>query len=159
MIAARWEAIEPPAADAALFAHVLYDIEDVLPFLEKANGVLPQVPITTYHLIHAGLYARTITIPAGVLLTGALIKRSTLVILNGDVTVANGDKSERLIGYNVLPASAHRKQGFFAHADTQITMLFATSARDVQSAEEEFTDEAHRLFSRHGENVVNITGE
>ena len=33
-----------------------------------------QVPIETRHVLHAGMYARTICIPAGVLITGALVK-------------------------------------------------------------------------------------
>jgi hypothetical protein len=105
------------------------------------------------------MYARSITIPAGVLLTGALIKRATLIIFNGDATVATGEESIRLTGYHVLPASAHRKQAFLAHADTQMTMLFPTQAKDVHAAEQEFTDEADQLFSRKWENVVRITGE
>lgn len=127
--------------------------------LERLNLQLPQTPITTHHLIHAGMYARTITIPAGVVLTGALIKRATILIVNGEATVATGEDSKRLVGYHVLAASAHRKQAFLAHTDTQLTMLFPTNAKDVSTAEAEFTDEADLLFSRHGENVTNITGE
>src|SRR3954451_13515341 len=46
--------------------------------LEDAALQLPQVAIETGHVLHAGLYARTIQIPAGVLLTGALIRIATL---------------------------------------------------------------------------------
>lgn len=116
-----------------------------------------QTPIVTHHLIHAGMYARTITIPAGIVLTGALIKRATILILNGDATMATGEDNVRLTGYHVLSAGAHRKQAFLAHADTQLTMLFPTAARDILTAEAEFTDEADRLISRHCENVVTIT--
>jgi hypothetical protein len=126
--------------------------------MERIARKLPQTPITTYHLIHAGMYARTITIPAGVVLTGALIKRATILILSGDATVTIGAGVVRVTGYHVLAASAQRKQAFLAHADTNLTMLFPTAAQDVRAAEEEFTDEADLLFSRHGENVINITG-
>jgi SAM-dependent methyltransferase len=37
VVAGRWESVEVEPVDAAFFAHVLYDIEDVVPFLEKAN--------------------------------------------------------------------------------------------------------------------------
>jgi hypothetical protein len=127
--------------------------------LEQCILQCEQHPITTHHLLHAGMYARTITIPAGVVLTGALIKRATVLIVNGDTTVATGEDSIRITGYCVLPASAGRKQAFVAHADTQLTMLFPTQATDVRAAEEEFTDEADRLFSRRGENVITITEE
>jgi hypothetical protein len=127
--------------------------------LEAISRQFEQKPIATYHLIHAGLYARTITIPAGTLLTGALIKRATILILSGDATVSTGADSLRLAGYHVLPASAHRKQVFLAHTDTQLTMLFPTKTTDICIAEDEFTDEADLLFSRHGENIINVTYE
>jgi len=118
-----------------------------------------QVPITTHHLIHAGMYARTITIPAGVALTGALIRLATTLIVSGDVIVTIGEHVRRLTGYHVLPASAGRKQAFLALADTHMTMLFPTASKDVAGIEDEFTEEAGLLFSRQRENVVNITGE
>jgi hypothetical protein len=128
--------------------------------LENLSLTCEQTPIPTQHLIHAGVYARTITIPKGVLLTGALVKRATVLIFNGDATVATGaDEPVRLTGHCVIPASAHRKQAFLAHEDTHLTMLFPTSAREIASAEAEFTDEADMLMSRTGWNEVVITEE
>lgn len=120
----------------------------------------PQEPFITHHVFHAGIYSRTILLRAGRVLTGALIKIATLVIVNGDVSVLVGEDTEiRLRGYNILPASAGRKQAFIAHEDTSLTMQFATRAKTVEEAEQEFTDEADRLLSRQGENVITITGE
>jgi hypothetical protein len=127
--------------------------------LEQISMTLPQVPIATHHVLHGGLYARTITIPAGVVLTGALIKIPTLLIVSGHVAVTVGEKTVELAGYNVLPASAGRKQAYLALSDTEITMVFPTSAMTVEEAEDEFTNEAYLLFSRSGENMVVITGE
>jgi hypothetical protein len=109
---------------------------------------LPQVEINTSHIIHGGMYARTIMIPAGVMLTGALIKIATLLIVQGNVLVYIGDETIELSGYNVLPASANRKQAFLAKTDTYITMIFPSNAKDVETAEMEFTDEADILISR-----------
>lgn len=114
-----------------------------------------QQPCTTYHLLHAGMYHRTVLIRKGEVLTGALIKRATTLIVSGDVDTNVG----RIAGYHVVAASAHRKQGFIANSDTWLTMIFPTDAKGVEEAEAEFTDEAHRLFSRHNENIIVITGE
>lgn len=122
---------------------------------------LPQVNIDTMHVLHAGMYARTITIPAGVVLTGALIEVATLIVVYGEVTVCVGEKDMLLRGFNVIPASANRKQAFIAKTDTHLTMVFPTSAKTIIEAETEFTNEAHMLISRR-ENAVNtviITGE
>lgn len=128
--------------------------------LERDRLMQPQVPLATDHVIHGGIYSRTILIPAGVLLTGALIKVPTTLVLNGDVTVWTGIGEIHLRGHNVLPASAGRKQAFVAHTNTFLTMLFPTSAKTVEEAEREFTDEWEMLASHSSEfNSVLITGE
>lgn len=116
---------------------------------------LPQVDISTSHIFHAGMYARTIMIPAGTVLTGALIKIATVLIMAGDATVYIGNKSTEFSGYHVIPASAHRKQAFIAHSDTYLTMIFPTDATIVEDAEDEFTDEAEALMSRKNATVNN----
>lgn len=116
--------------------------------LEEAVLQMPQVHIPTAHALHAGMYARTIMIPAGVTLTGAEIKIPTLIIISGDTLVVGDDGPVRFTGYHVTLGAVGRKQAFFALADTHLTMLFATTAETVEAAEEEFTDEYEKLFSR-----------
>lgn len=147
-----------PAQRTALPAMSVATVGKVREF-EHVNAAREQVPIVTRHLIHGGSYARTIVIPQGVALTGALIKRPTILIFEGDALVVTGDEPIRLTGFHVIPASAHRKQAFFAYSDTNLTMIFATDAKDIDTAEREFTDEAEWLMSRSGENIVDITGE
>lgn len=128
--------------------------------LEARTAELEQVEIPTDHVLHGGMYARTIKIPAGVLLTGALIKRTTMLVISGHVTVFVGEGSIEVRGYQVLPASAGRKQAFLAHADTFVTMLFPSGAASVEAAENEFTDEAGRLLSRRQAcESITITGD
>ncbi len=134
---------------------------DQVAAVEERTGRMPQVEIPTDHLIHAGLYARTIDIPAGTLLTGARITRPTVLVSNGDCTIWTGDREIRLQGQQVVAASAGRKQLILAHADTRLTMLFASQAETVEQAEDEFTDEADRLASRARADLqtITITGE
>jgi hypothetical protein len=120
----------------------------------------PQTPIATYHVLHAGVYSRTICIPAEVGLTSALIKIPTTLVICGHASVMFGDGEEAVVcGYQVLAASAGRRQAYIAHAPTHITMSFRTQAKSVEEAEREFTDEADLLMSRSGENTVLITGD
>ena len=128
--------------------------------LESHAMAMPQVDIHTSHVIHAGMYHRTIMIPAGVMLTGALVKIPTTVTICGNCVVYVGDSTMHVSGYRVLPASAGRKQAFVAVADTWITMSFATQAKTIEQAESEFTDELELLMSRRGDlNEITITGE
>ncbi|CAB4164258.1 hypothetical protein UFOVP919_16 [uncultured Caudovirales phage] len=129
--------------------------------LESVAREYPQESVTTHHVIHGGMYARTVSLKAGVMITGALIKTPTMLVINGDVTVFADNESFRLTGFHVIPASANRKQAFIAHADTAMTMIFVSDATTVAQAENEFTDEADSLMSRNEEanNFIIITGE
>lgn len=136
---------------------------DALAAIDEAESFmlgLPQVEIPTQHLIHGGMYARTIVMAPGVVLTGALMQRATLVIVAGSAAVFTGNEWVELEGYNVISASAGRKQVFRAYSEVRITMVFPTRARTVEAAEAEFTDDAARLMSRRQDvNTVVITGE
>ena len=116
--------------------------------LEKAALELPQTPIPTDHVFHAGMYARTITIPAGVALTGAQIKIPTILIISGDALVYGENGPTRYAGYHVALGQCGRKQAFYALQDTCLTMLFPTTATTIEEAEMQFTDEYEKLFSR-----------
>ncbi len=121
----------------------------------------PQVPVRTDHVLHAGLYVRTLFMPKGTVITGALVKVATVLVVQGDVIVAVGDGTSRLAGHAVLAAAAHRKQAFVALEDSYVTMSFPTRVRTIEEAEAEFTDEAHRLASRRPEafNTFTVTGD
>lgn len=136
------------------------EIDKVRKFEEFALH-LPQTGIDTSHILHGGVYARTIMLPAGIVITGAYIKIPTMLIVQGNVIVHIGDKAVELHGYNVLPASANRKQAFIAREDAYLTMIFATDAKNIIEAEDQFTDEAHMLISRKDMalNHVTVTGE
>ena len=64
--------------------------ENNLAFVREVESFIldqPQLEIETIHSFHAGLYARTIMVPAGAMITGALIKIPTLLTLSGDASV------------------------------------------------------------------------
>lgn len=118
------------------------------------------VEFPTEHLIHGGMYARTLHMKAGELMTGALIKVGTILIVSGDCAVFIGEETIELRGYSVLPGSAGRKQVFLAHTDLSMTMLFPTNAKTVEQAEKEFTDEYAMLMTNRMDCVTTlITGE
>lgn len=129
--------------------------------LEDRAARQPQVAIDTRHVLHAGVYTRTVRVPAGVRITGALVKIPTQLVVSGDVDVFTGTEVQRITGYAVLSASPGRKQVFVSHTDTYLTMIFATDAKTVAEAEAEFTEEADRLASRRADtpNLTLITGE
>lgn len=120
-------------------------IDQVARLEEMSLAYLPQLDLPVDDCLHAGIYQRTIMVPAGAVVTGALIKIPTLLIVNGDCRVYVEGGPIELHGYHVLRASGGRKQAVIALTDTHFTMLFATKAQTVEEAEREFTDEYERL--------------
>lgn len=119
-----------------------------------------QIQFRTEHAFHAGMYARTVRIPSGVVFTSVLIKRATLLILNGSCDVLVGSTGVRFEGYNVIPASAGRKTVYVTRSAIELTMIFPSNSRTVAEAEAEFTDEGDILLSRtNQDDIVIVTGE
>lgn len=133
----------------------------ILRRFESAAMKVEQVPVTTEHVLHGGMYTRTMRLKQGTVITGALIKRATLLIVNGSALMLVNKGFTDLAGVNVIPASAGRKQLFIARGDVVLTMIFATTATSIAEAEEQLTDEADLLLSRRMDNgdTITITGE
>lgn len=122
-------------------------IQKIVAF-EKQLLAAPQLDCPVQSVIHAGVYSRTLLLPAGFVLTGALIKIPTQIVVSGDVVIWMGGISKRFTGYHILAGEAGRKQAMVAIGDTWMTMMFATVARTEEEAEDEFTDEATSLQTR-----------
>lgn len=124
---------------------------------------LPQYPFITQHRLHAGIYARTVTIPSRGLVTGVLVKIPTILILCGKVIVYMGEGADpvKVSGQRVFLGNAGRKQAFFGLDDYTMTMCFATRAKTIAECEAHFTDEIELLWplsdtERHD---IIVTGE
>lgn len=155
-----------------LLALPVVDVPPALPALNDGDRALverfeaallqqPQVQLETQHTLHAGMYARTLIVPAGIVCTGAHITRATLLIMDGDASLFVGgeERGRRYTGRHVLTGQPGRKQVLLAHADTHVTMVFPSDAACIEQAEDEFTDEAPRLGSRRQDalNTIAIT--
>lgn len=111
---------------------------------------LPQVDLSTENLVHGGMCARTILIPAGTVLTGAQTNMDNVCIVCGDIEVTTDEGVQRITGYHVLPAKAGEKRAGVAHADTWWTTIWPTALTDIDAIEDEATSESHLLQTRRG---------
>ena len=121
--------------------------ESILTFESEALK-FPQIEIETTNLIHSGMYARTIMIPAGVAVVGAAMNNDSVCISSGDITVTTDDGSVRLTGYHVISALSGKKRVGLAHQDTYWTSVFKSNANTVDEAEIEMTVEHEKLQTR-----------
>ena len=137
----------------------------VLDRLDRASDLIrqfPQIEVATEHLLHGGMYARTIRRGPGVVAVGSIILRATVLIVCGDCSLVDGDgRVHRFTGYSVLPGMAGRKSLSLTHSEVQMTMIFPTSAKTVEEAENEIFGEAEDLMSRKdgSKDTFVVTGE
>jgi len=115
--------------------------------LENQMRDLPQTDLGTTHLIHAGMYARTIFIPKDTVLTGALTNCDNICIIHGDITVTTSSGNKRFTGFNVIPADSGFKRAGVSHEDTYWTTVFQTDSTVLEDIEKEVTDEHAGLQS------------
>lgn len=132
---------------AALPACTDRDLEQVRE-IESILASCEQVNIPTEHWLHAGMYARTCRIPAGAVISGALIARPTVVIISGHCVLNAGGAVREVNGYECLRGAAGRKQIIRAITDTSVTLVMRSSASSLEAAEQELTPEADKLLSR-----------
>lgn len=129
--------------------------------LGEVLKALPQIPFITEHLLHAGMYTRTVRLPPDTVCAAVLIKLPTVLIIQGACRVYSDDELIEVTGYSVLPGSAGRKIAFVTHADVAMSMIFPSTAATVDEAQKQFTDE-HTLLvplSKADEHRILITGE
>jgi hypothetical protein len=129
--------------------------------LKKAMLKLPQLQFVTEHLLHAGMYTRTLFLPAGAVCTAVFFKIPTVIVIVGRADIFSNDDVISVDGYTVVPGSAGRKIAVWAISRIGASMIFPTKAKTVEEAQEEFTNEAELLvpLSEKNRHRIVITGE
>jgi hypothetical protein len=132
-------------------------IQDMTTIIRKAGSE----KFKTKHLVHGGVYTRTVIVPTHTLFTGVLLKVPTTLIVVGKISIYVGEKTILLRGYNVLPGSADRQCAFYTHSTVGMSMSLATTATSVEEIQKEFTDETHLLvpLENTDEHEIVVTGE
>jgi mannose-6-phosphate isomerase-like protein (cupin superfamily) len=94
--------------------------------LEQITKQLPQVEMYTGHDFCAGVYARTLKIPAGVLLTGAMHKEeSFFLVREGQLLVSSGDAAIQVgPGFMSITKPGEKRVGV-ALSDVVVTTFHA----------------------------------
>lgn len=116
--------------------------------LEAEVAKLQQVDLGTTHALAGGVYARTILIPAGVVLTGARHKKDHINVMQGDISVSTDDGVKRLTGQHVITTKAGMKRAGYAYADIVWTTLCHSELTDIEAIEADLVEEPERLQTR-----------
>lgn len=104
--------------------------------LQDAMAGMPQVPLPPEHTFGPGFYVRTIRIPAGTVLVGAIHKTEHLFILSqGILEVATEDGIGRLEAPYQVVARAGLKRVGVAITDVVCSNLHITSETELAALE------------------------
>lgn len=140
-----------PSAEASATALAMIDAIET----HNASGGI-ELPVTTHHLFHAGMYHRTIMVRKGTVLVGALLRRATTLIVSGHAELL-AETPVLVKGYAVLPGMPGRQTGLATFEDTWFTMIVPTEHTTVEDIDAEMVGDvplgAHRF-----DNVVINTG-
>lgn len=138
---------------------VSYLVEEMIRRDIESGAASPERP-KIVHSLHGGVYTRTAKIPAGSMITSALIKIETTLLVHGDFSVLRVEDGspvwDQYRGAQVFAAAAGRRMVYACESDVVMTMIFPTSVTTVADAEAQFTDEIHLLQSFGGEGDVVI---
>ena len=110
--------------------------------LEAELLKLPQVDMPVDHAFCAGLYARTMHIPAGTVLTGAVHREeSFFLVRKGDLIVSTDNGPKRLGPGDMSISKIGTKRAGIALTDVEVTTFHAnpTNEQDPQALWDMFT--------------------
>jgi len=116
--------------------------------LEGALLQLPQVDMPVQHEFCAGLYARTMHIPAGTVLTGAVHREeSFFLVRKGDLIVSTDTGPKRLGAGDMSISRINTKRAGIALTDVEVTTFHANpnNEQDPQALWDMFTIPAPAL--------------
>lgn len=115
----------------------------------------------TEHMVHGGIYTRTVRFPPKTLIAAARFIAPTTLIIKGTCDIWSDGDVARVEGYTVIKGSAGRKIALVTVTDVEASMMFRTDLTDVAEIQKQFTDEYMMLapLENADEHVVLVTGE
>jgi hypothetical protein len=100
------------------------------------EDILPTFPLE--HHISDGVYARSLTIPKGVMITGKIhTKGCTTILLKGDITIMSDEGMQRIKAPYIASSAADIKRAGYTHEDSIFITVHATELTEIEAIEEE----------------------
>lgn len=120
---------------------------DKVALLESEMLKHEQIDIPVRHDFSPGIYARTIMIPAGTLLTGRIHKFEQINILSGGtIEVLTQDGMKKVTAPFIVVSPPGTKRVAYAHTDCTWTTVLATEEKDPDVIEAKFTVATEQEF-------------
>jgi hypothetical protein len=127
--------------------------------LEAQIEKLPQVHCPVRHHFAPGIYAREMTIPAGVVATGAVHKTEHLTIISkGRLHITTDEGMCEFVAPATFVSKAGTKRAAYAVEETVLTTIHATDGTDLDRLVEELTESTNTQLLGGRENKQLLCG-
>lgn len=100
--------------------------------LEDEIAALPQVECPVRNLFAPGVYAREMTVPAGVTATGAVHKTEHMTLIDGHCLLTADDGVKEFRGHHVIVSKPGTKRAIYAIEETIVTTIHPTDETDEE---------------------------
>lgn len=108
-------------------------LEDIM---FQMPGHVTELPVR--HVFAQGLYARELTIPKGMVASGKVhCQEHIFIVSKGDISVLTEDGPQRVQAPYMLVTQPGAKRVVFAHEETVVITVHATTETDVKALESE----------------------
>jgi hypothetical protein len=117
--------------------------------LEKVLLTLEQVdcPVTHYHI--EGVYVRSMFIPAGTVLTGAIHNKENISILaQGSIRVTNGTESVLISAPHIMVDKPGIKRLGVSETDVTFINVLRTDLTDIDELEKELVSQSFEEYDQ-----------
>lgn len=111
--------------------------------VERLEAVLenaPQVECPLRHHFAPGVYVREMTVPAGVIATGAVHKTEHLTIVVGHCHLTTDDGVRELVGFHTIHSKPGVKRAIYAVTETKVSTIHPTEETDLDKLCELLTE-------------------
>jgi|CXWL01.1.fsa_nt_gi quercetin dioxygenase-like cupin family protein len=115
--------------------------------LENHIKAMPQVDLKVEHFNIRGVYVRSLFIPAGHVLTGAIHNHECInIVAMGDISVTDGDNETRLKAGFISVSKAGTKRAGYAHEDTVFITVHRTDLTDIAEIENDLVSKDYDTY-------------
>ena len=126
---------------------------------EKLARTAPQVDLKVEHHFSYGVYARTVHIPKGIILTGLIHKFENLNILSkGKMRVSIGDRMEVVEAPFIVVSPPNTKRIAEALEDCVWTTIHGTHERDIEIIENYFIAHSEEEYLEFAKQQLPLPG-
>lgn len=121
--------------------------------LEDEVSKLPQIECPIRHYFAPGIYAREMTIPAGVVAVGAVHKTEHMTIISkGRVHLTTDEGIVEFVAPVTLVSKAGIKRAAYAIEETVLTTIHPTTETDLDKLVEQLTESTNQQLLGGSEN-------